>query len=53
MATHRMPMNPTVWMICPKVMHMGKTSVDTACALAVCSFNNGVSSFQAISERLN
>ena len=45
-------LHSVVWKLCPKVLHLGKEAVDTACALAVCSWNDGVSSFQAIAEHL-
>ena len=41
-----------VWKLCPKILHLGKEAVETACALAVCQWNDGMSSFQAISDGL-
>ena len=45
-------LHSTVWKFCPKELFMGKTGVETACALAVCCFNDGSSSLTAISDRL-
>ena len=45
-------LHSTVWKFCPKELFMGKTGVETACALAVCCFNDGSSSLAAISDRL-
>ena len=41
-----------VWRFCPKVLYLGKEAVDVACALAVCCWNDGFSSFRGISELL-
>ena len=45
-----------VWKFCPKELFLGRTGVQTgvqtACALAVCCFNDGSSSLAAISDRL-
>ena len=41
-----------VWRLCPKVLHLGKKAVEVACALAVCQWNDGRSSYQAIAKRL-
>ena len=41
-----------VWKFCPKVLHLGKTAMDTACALAVSPWNDGMVSFHSISEIL-
>ena len=41
-----------VWRLCPKVLHLGKKAVEVACALAVCQWNDGHSSYQAIAKRL-
>ena len=43
-------LHAVVWKHCPKVVHAGKVAVDTACALAVCSWNDGVSSFSGIAQ---
>ena len=45
-------LHSVVWKHCPKVLHTGKAAVETACALAVCSWNDGVSSFSAIAQNL-
>ena len=45
-------LHSTVWKFCPKELFMGKTSVQTACALAVCCFYDGSSSLAAISNKL-
>ena len=37
---------------CPKELFQGKVGVDIACALAVCSFNDGVSSLSSLSSQL-
>ena len=41
-----------VWKFCPKVVFLGKDGVETACALAVCCFNDGAISLASISRRL-
>ena len=41
-----------VWKLCPKELFLGKTSVDTACAMAVCRFNDGALSLRSIAHRL-
>ena len=41
-----------IWKLCPKVLHLGKVEVDTACALAVCAWYDGMSSCKAIAEGL-
>ena len=45
-------LHSVVWKFCPKTLFLGKASVDTACALAVCCFNDGSSSLTAIADRL-
>jgi len=45
-------LHSTVWKFCPKELFMGKTGVETACAVAVCCFNDRSSSLTAISDRL-
>ena len=42
-----------VWKYCPKVMHMGRSAVSAAVALAVCSWNDGLASIQGIAEYLD
>ena len=42
----------TVWNFCPKELFIGRAGVQTACAMAVCCFNDGSSSPAAISDRL-
>ena len=43
-------LHAVMWKHCPKVVHAGKVAVNTACPLAVCSWNDGVSSFSGISK---
>ena len=45
-------LHSTLWRFCPKELFFGKVSIDLACALAVCSFNDGASSLTAIASRL-
>ncbi len=40
-------LHAVVWKWCPKVQYLGKEAVEIACALAVCSWNDGLASFQA------
>ena len=40
------------WKFCPKELFLGKTGIDVACALAICSFNDGASSLASIATRL-
>ena len=47
-----MSLHSLIWKFCPKVLHLGKVAVDTACALAVCAWNDGMSSCKAIAEGL-
>ena len=41
-----------VWKYCPKVLHMGYSAVQTAVALAVCSWNDGLASIEGIADNL-
>ena len=41
-----------VWKYCPKELFLGRLAVEFACALAVCIFNDGVSSLAGFSEKL-
>ena len=41
-----------VWKFCPKELFLGKVGIDIACALAVCSFNDGASSLATVATRL-
>ena len=41
-----------VWKFCPKEVFRGKNGVETACALAVCCFNDGAISLAFISRCL-
>ena len=45
-------LHSVVWKFCPKELFLGKVSVDTACAMAVCSFNDGATSLSTIASRL-
>ena len=45
-------LHSVVWRLCPKELFLGKTSVDTACAMAVCCFNDGALSLRCIAHRL-
>ena len=45
-------LHSVVWRLCPKELFLGKTSIDTACAIAVCRFNDGAASFQSLAHRL-
>ena len=45
-------LHSTVWKFCPKEIFMGRTGVQTACAMAVCCYNDGSSSLAAISAKL-
>lgn len=40
-----------VWKFCPKELFQGRIGVELACALAVCSFNNGISSLSSLASR--
>ena len=53
MGTHRMLMSRSVvWKYCPKEVFLGRDSVETACALAVSTFNDGASSLSEVAKRL-
>ena len=41
-----------VWKFCSKELFLGKVGIDIACALAVCSFNDGASSLATVATRL-
>ena len=41
-----------IWRFCPKELFQGRVGVDIACALAVCSFNDGMSSLSSLASRL-
>ena len=41
-----------MWKYCPKVLFMGKTNVELACALAVLSFNGGAVSLINLLKKL-
>lgn len=41
-----------VWKLCPTELFLGKLAVETACAIAVCIFNDGISTLKNISESL-
>ena len=41
-----------IWKCCPKVLHLGKVAVGTACVLAVCAWNDVMSTCKAIAEAL-
>ena len=43
-------LHSVVWKFCPKELFLGKISVDTACAMAVCSFNDGATSLSTIAR---
>ena len=45
-------LHSTVWKSCPKDVYLGRVGVDIACAVAVCCFNDGLSSLAAVSSRL-
>ena len=45
-------LHATVWKICPKEMFLGKAAVETACAIAVCNWNDGATSLYSISKGL-
>ena len=45
-------LHSTVWKLCPKELFLGRMAVDTACAIAVCRFNDGATSLYDISKRL-
>ena len=45
-------LHSTVWKFCSKELFMGRSGVETACALAVCIFNDGASSLSALSDCL-
>ena len=45
-------LHSVVWKFCPKELFLGKISVDTACAMPVCSFNDGATSLSTIASRL-
>ena len=45
-------LHSTVWKFCLKEIFMGRTGVQTACAMAVCCYNDGSSSLAAISAKL-
>ena len=44
-------LHSVVWKFFPKELFLGKVSVDTACAMAVCSFNDGATSLSTIASR--
>ena len=46
-------LHSTLWKLCPKELFLGRMAVETACALAVCKFNDGVASLYDISKRLD
>ena len=41
-----------VWKFCPKKVFLGRDGVETACALTVCTFNDGASSLTEVAKRL-
>lgn len=41
-----------VWKLCPKELFLGKLAIDTACAIAVCIFNDGITSLQSVSDSM-
>ena len=41
-----------VWKNCPKTLFLGRVGVELACALAVCTFNDGISSLATVSKKL-
>ena len=41
-------MNLYMQLFCPKELFLGKLAVDTACAIAVCIFNNGITSLGGV-----
>ena len=45
-------LHSTVRKFCTKELFMGKIGVETACSLAACCFNDGVSSLAAVSDHL-
>ena len=45
-------LHSVVWKFCPKVVFLGKHGVETACALAVSTFNDGASSLLEIAKKL-
>ena len=45
-------LHSVLWKYCPKTLYLGKEAVDVACALVVCQWNDGLSSFQTVSDKL-
>lgn len=41
-----------VWKFCPKILFLGTAAVKCGASLAVCHFNDGVSSFYSLAESL-
>ena len=41
-----------IWKFCPKELFQGQVGVDITCALAVCAFNDGISSLSSLSSQL-
>ena len=46
-------LHSTVWKLCPKELFVGKESVDIACSIAVCRFNDGACALLSLSKGLN
>lgn len=46
-------LHSTVWKLCPKELFLGRMAVETACALAVCKFNDSAASLYEISKCLS
>jgi hypothetical protein len=45
-------LHSTVWKLCPKELFLGKESVDIACSIAVCRFNDGACALLCLSKRI-
>ena len=45
-------LHSTVWKLCPKELFLGRESVDIACSIAVCRFNDGAFALLSLAKKL-